>query len=59
MVWGFFLLSLQDIMFYLVKTKPHRAALSESHHGVQQLLCQEGSNESPGWVAKNLCATEC
>lgn len=44
-------------MSYLVKTKTHRAALSDSHHGAEQPLCQEGSDGSPGWVARNLCAT--
>lgn len=45
-------------MFYLAKNKTNWAALSDNHRGVQQLLCQEAGDGSPGWVARNLCATE-
>lgn len=57
---GFFSSSLpQDIMFYLLKNKIKWAALPDNHRRVEQSLCQEAGDGSPGWVARNLCATEC
>jgi len=54
----FFVSSPQDRTFYLVKNKTSRAVLSARHRGVAQPLCQEAGDGSPGWVARNLCATE-
>lgn len=49
----FFVLFPQDIMYYLVKNKTNCGALSNSYTAT---LPGDGS---PGWVARNLCATEC
>lgn len=49
----------QDIVFYLVKNKPNRTVLSDNHRRVEQPLCREAGDGSPGWVARNLRATEC
>lgn len=51
--WVFFVLFPQDIMYYLVKNKTNCGALSNSYTAT---LPGDGS---PGWVARNLCATEC